>query len=97
MQRPEKLVPPKREEMGVIEADFPLLFQEKNRRVQEENRKDHGSLLACPEREGRGQGAVETPEGCCLHRQGVQTDRPLGMDTFYLWKSIQAMLKEVRE
>ena len=64
--------------------------------MQEENGKDQGSLLDCPEREGRGQEAVETPEGVASIGKGFKLIA-LGMDTFYLWKSTQAMLKEVRE
>ena len=64
--------------------------------MQEENSKDQGSLLDCPKREGRGQEAVETPEGVASIGKGFKLIA-LGMDTFYLWKSTQAMLKEVRE
>ena len=82
--------------MGVIEADFPLLFQEKNRRCKKRIAKIRGLFLIAPKEKGGDREPSKLLKGGASIGKGFKLIA-LGMDTLYLWKSTQTMLKEVRE
>ena len=82
--------------MGEIGTDFSLLFQEKNRRCKKKIAKIRGLFSIAPKEKGGDREPSKLLKSAASIGKGFKRIA-LGMDTFYLWKSTQAMLKEVRE